>query len=197
MPNPSATILSRQNQIMDRTALLVMDVQRGIVERIADDAGYLDRLTAAITKARAAGIPVIYVTISFRHGHPEISERNKSFSAIMTAGGFTHDDPATRIHPAVAPQQDDVVVIKRRVSAFTGSDLDVVLRGLGISTLVLTGISTSGVVLSTLRQAADLDYQLVVLSDACVDADPEVHRVLTEKVFVRQADVRTVADWAP
>ncbi len=182
---------------MDRTALLVMDVQRGIVERYTDDPGYLDRLAAAIAKARAAELPVIYVTISFRHGHPEISARNKSFSAIMTAGGYTHDDPATGIHPAVAPQQGDIVVIKRRVSAFTGSDLEVVLRGLGIGTLVLTGIATSGVVLSTLRQAADLDYQLVVLSDACLDLDSEVHRVLTEKIFPRQADVRTTADWQP
>jgi len=99
---------------MDRTALLVMDVQRGIVERYADDPGYLDRLAAAIAKARAAKLPVIYVMISFRHGHPEISARNKSFSAIMTGGGYTHDDPATSIHPAVAPQQGDIVVIKRR-----------------------------------------------------------------------------------
>jgi len=182
---------------MTGTALLVMDVQRGIVERFADDPGYLDRLGAAIAKARAAAIPIIYVTISFRHGHPEISARNKSFSAIMTAGGLTHDDPATHIHPAVEPQQGDVVVIKRRVSAFTGSDLEVLLRGLGIDTLVLTGIATSGVVLSTLRQAADLDYQLVVLSDACLDRDLEVHRVLTEKVFPRQADVLPVADWHP
>jgi len=82
------------------------------------------------------------------------------------------------------------------VSAFTGSDLQVVLRSLGAGTLVLTGIATSGVVLSTLRQAADLDYRLVVLSDGCLDADPEVHRVLTEKVFPRQAAVRTVAQWA-
>ena len=82
------------------------------------------------------------------------------------------------------------------MSAFTGSDLQVVLRSIGAGTLVLTGIATSGVVLSTLRQAADLDYRLVVLSDGCLDADPEVHRVLTEKVFPRQAAVRTVAEWA-
>ena len=56
-------------------------------------------------------------------------------------------------------------------------------------------MATSGVVLSTVRQAADLDYRLVVLADGCLDADPEVHRVLTEKVFPRQADVLTVADW--
>jgi len=60
---------------------------------------------------------------------------------------------------------------------------------------VLCGISTSGVVLSTLRQAADLDYQLVVLSDGCLDGDLEVHRVLVEKVFPRQAAVRSVAQW--
>jgi nicotinamidase-related amidase len=51
------------------------------------------------------------------------------------------------------------------------------------------------VVLSTLRQAADVDYQLVVLADGCLDADPEVHRVLTGKVFPRQADVLTVDEW--
>jgi len=61
---------------------------------------------------------------------------------------------------------------------------------------VLCGIATSGVVLSTLRQAADLDYRLTVLRDACADAEAEVHRVLTEKVFPRQADVVDVAHWA-
>ncbi len=181
---------------MDKTALLVMDVQRGIVGRFGDDRKYLQRLAAAITAARSAEIQVIYVTISFRVGHPEISARNRMFASIVESGGFAHDDPAAEIHPAVAPRNGDIVVTKRRVSAFAGSDLEVVLRGLGIGTLVLAGIATSGVVLSTLRQAADLDYRLVVLSDGCLDADPEVHRVLTEKVFPRQAEVRAIADWS-
>ena len=181
---------------MDATVLLVMDVQRGIVERFADDPGYLQRLAGAITAARGAGVPVVYVVIGFRPGHPEISARNRTFSAVAAAGRFTDGDPAAGIHPAVAPGPGDVVVIKRRVSGFTGSDLDVVLRALGAGTLVLTGIATSGVVLSTLRQAADLDYGLIVLADACLDADPEVHRVLTGKVFPRQTEVSTVAQWA-
>jgi nicotinamidase-related amidase len=181
---------------MDATVLLVMDVQQGIVERFADDDGYLPRLGRAITAARAAGLPVIYVTIGFRPGHPEVSARNRSFSAVASAGRFTDTDPAAEIHPAVAPAAKDLVVTKRRVSAFAGSDLEVLLRSLGAGTLVLAGIATSGVVLSTLRQAADLDYRLVVLADACLDADPEVHRVLTEKVFPRQADVLTVDEWA-
>jgi nicotinamidase-related amidase len=181
---------------MDRTALLVMDLQRGIVARIGDDPDYLGRIASARDAAHTTDIPVIYVTVSFRPGHPEIAATNRSFSAAAAAGGFAHDDPATQVHPAVAPEPGDLLVTKRRVSAFTGSDLEVLLRGLQVRKLVLTGIATSGVVLSTLRQAADLDYQLTVLADGCVDADPEVHRVLTEKVFPRQADVTTVAEWA-
>jgi nicotinamidase-related amidase len=88
-----------------------------------------------------------------------------------------------------------VIVSKRRVSAFSGSDLDVVLRSGGITSLVLAGIATSGVVLSTLRQAADLDYGLTVLADGYLDADPEVHRILVGKVFTRQADAVSIADW--
>ena len=181
---------------MDATVLLVMDVQRGVVERFADDPGYLERLSGGITAARAAGIPVVYVIVAFRPGHPEISARNQTFSALAGSGGLVEGTPETEIHPAVAPAPGDLVVTKLRVSAFMGSDLAVVLRSLDAGTLVLTGIATSGVVLSTLRQAADLDYRLVVLADACLDRDPEVHRVLTEKVFPRQATVRTVTEWA-
>jgi nicotinamidase-related amidase len=86
-------------------------------------------------------------------------------------------------------------VVKKRVSAFTGSDLEVLLRSMNADHLVLTGIATSGVVLSTLREAADRDYRLTVLADACADRDDEVHRVLVEKVFPRQAVVSTTAEW--
>jgi nicotinamidase-related amidase len=182
--------------VADAPVLLVMDVQRGIVDRFAEDGSYLDRLAGAIAAARGAGIPVVYVVIGFRPGHPEISPRNKTFSALAATGAYSAGSPPTEIHPAVAPDPADAVVTKRRVSAFTGSDLEVLLRGLGAGTLVLTGIATSGVVLSTLRQAADLDYGLVVLSDGCLDPDPEIHRVLTEKIFPRQAEVVTIGEWA-
>ena len=86
---------------------------------------------------------------------------------------------------------------KKRVSAFTGSDLELVLRASEVTSLVLAGIATSGVVLSTVREAADRDYQLTVLEDLCLDADEEVHRVLTQKIFPRQAEVIDSADWTP
>ena len=171
-----------------------MDVQTGIVTRFAATGDFLERLNTAITDARAASIPVIYVVVTFRQGYPEISPRNKSFSAIKQRLSI----PVTtaEIPPAIAPQPTDIVVTKRRVSAFSGSDLEVVLRAQGISHLVLCGIATSGVVLSTLREAADKDYQLTVLSDCCLDADEEVQRVLLSKVFPRQADVVQASEWS-
>ena len=181
---------------MTSTALLIMDVQQGIVDRFASDEGYLTRVAGAATAARDAGIRVIYVTVGFRPGYPEVSDRNKSFGAIAGTGRFTEDDPGRAIPAAVAPEPGDVVVTKLRVSAFAGSDLEVVLRAGNTELLVLAGIATSGVVLSTLRQAADLDYRLTVLADGCLDADPEVHRVLLGKVFPRQAEVTTIAEWA-
>ena len=176
---------------MTSTALLIMDVQQGIVDRFAGDDGYLDRLATAITAARGAGVMVGYVTIAFRPGYPEVSDRNKSFAAIAGSGRFADGDPGTHIPAAVAPAPGEAVVTKRRVSAFAGSDLDVLLRARRTEHLVLAGIATSGVVLSTLRQAADLDYRLTVLADGCLDADPEVHQVLLHKVFPRQAEVTT------
>jgi nicotinamidase-related amidase len=180
---------------MKRGVLLVMDVQQQIIGRFAGDEQYLPTVRRAISAARADGMPVVYVVVGFRSGHPEVSDRNTTFSALAGSGAFTLADPGAQIHPDVAPEVGDVVVTKRRVSAFTGSDLEVVLRAFDADSLVLTGIATSGVVLSTLRQAADLDFKLTVLSDACLDGDPEVHRVLMEKVFPRQARVLTVDEW--
>jgi len=100
---------------MASTALLVMDVQQGIVDRFGGDEGYLPRLAAAVEAARGAGIWVIYVTVAFRAGHPEVSERNKSFAAIAGTGRFAAGDPGAAIHPAVAPISGDVIVTKRRV----------------------------------------------------------------------------------
>lgn len=84
---------------------------------------------------------------------------------------------------------------KKRISAFAGSDLLEVLRARDVNHLVLAGIATGGVVLSTVRQAADLDFQLTVVSDLCLDLDEEVHRVLVEKVFPRHGDVVLSDDW--
>ena len=177
------------------TALLVMDMQSAIIGMYPKAAELVGVVATAIAKARAKGIPVIYVVVGFRQGAPEISPNNKSFMASKERFANSGAQSFLTIHPGVAPLEGDVIVTKRRISAFTGSDLEVVLRAMGIQQLVLTGISTSGVVLSTLREAADKDFRLTVLADCCADPDEEVHRVLTTKIFARQASVVTVAEW--
>jgi nicotinamidase-related amidase len=179
---------------LGKSALMVMDVQNGIVERFAA-AEALQPLQSAVQLARSHLIPVIFVRVALRQGYPDVSPRNLSFSSLKERGGMLETDYATQIWEGVRPDPLEVVVVKRRVSAFTGSGLPVILRAQEIDHLILCGIATSGVVLSTLRQAADQDYELTVLSDACLDSDPEVHRVLIEKVFPRQARVLTVAEW--
>ena len=180
---------------MTKSALLVMDVQRDVVAIADDGSGYLPRLRRAIDGARAAGITVIYVAMSLRPGDPEVSPRNKVMANVLRAGLFTEGAPGTEIHDDIAPRPGDVVVTKRRGSAFSGSDLDLVLRARDIDSLVLTGIATSAVVLSTLWRAIDLDFGLTVLADACLDTDPEVHRMLVDKLFPQWADVVAVEDW--
>jgi nicotinamidase-related amidase len=180
----------------ENTALLVMDVQGAIVKMVENSTPMINSINKAISHARANKMPVIFVVIGFRKGYPEMSPNNRS-SAFMKANPnlSLDNEEGYKVHEDVATEPNDIIVIKKRVSAFSGSDLEVVLRSLGIRHLVLTGFATSGVVLSTLREAADKDYASTVLADCCGDRDEEVHRVLTTKVFLRQADVMTADEW--
>ena len=181
---------------MSKTALLLMDLQHGILSRFVNDPAYIERIKEVISAARKVSMPIIYVVVKFRTGYPEVSPRNKVFAALKSGGlRMQEGDEDAAVSGSVSPQPSDIVVAMRRVGAFSGSDLEIVLKSQEIDHIVLTGISTSGVVLSTLRVAADMDYKISVLSDCCLDRDEEVHRVLTEKVFPMQADVMTASQW--
>ena len=174
-----------------------MDYQTAIVENFCEDKDtLLERMAGLIAAARKSGTMVLYVVVGFRAGYPEVSPRNMTFSTLKQSGMFGAGAPGTEIHKEVAPAQGEVVVTKHRVGAFLGTDLEMVLRANGIETIVLAGIATSGVVLSTLRHAADADFRIVAAADCCSDRDGEVHRVLLEKVFPRQAQVASAADIA-
>ena len=110
-----------------------------------------------------------------------------------SADAFRNDSRETAVHERVAPQNGDIVVRKVRVGAFSTTDLDSQLRARGVDTLILAGISTSGVVLSTVRDASDRDYRVLVVADATADRESDVHQFLIERIFPRQADVITTA----
>ena len=139
---------------------------------------------------------VIHVVVAFRPGHPEVSPRNPLFSALKANGMLVAGSEGAAIHPAAAARQGEPIVVKHRITPFVGTDLETLLRASCIDTLVLAGVSTSGVVLSTVRHAGDLDYRLVVVHDCCADPDPEVHAMLLDMVIAKQAAVVTMAEFA-
>ena len=167
-----------------------MDFQTAVVavDMIATGDGGLPKRTARLAQvARDAGVRVVYVVVGFRSGYPEVSAKNQKFAPIRDSGRFTDGSPGTEVHAAVAPKPGEAVVVKHRVSAFAGTDLDMILRANGVDTLVLAGLATSGVVLSTLRHAADADYRIAAVVEAELlraTQDAEVHRVLIEGIFV-------------
>ncbi|HUH62415.1 MAG TPA: isochorismatase family cysteine hydrolase [Terracidiphilus sp.] len=183
-----------------RAALLSMDLQAAIVsiytEGRSEGDEFLPRVAGVLGAARSRGLKVMHVQVGFRPGLPEISLRNALFAAIKSSPQWQQLflGPSGAIHPAVAPQGEEVVVTKHRIGAFAGTDLEMILRANDIGTLVLLGIATSGVVLSTLLHAVDADYHVVVVKDCCVDQDAEVHAALVEKVFPRLATVTVAAE---
>ena len=177
---------------LTRAAILSMDLQTAIVSIYAkSQPDFSPRVASVLKEARERAMTVIHVQVGFRPGFPEVSERNQLFGATKTSAQWQQvfQGPAGAIHPDVAPVNDEIVVTKHRVNAFHGTDLEMILRAKEIDTLVLFGIATSGVVLSTLLDASDADYRLIVVKDCCFDLDADVHACLIEKVFPRRATV--------
>jgi nicotinamidase-related amidase len=180
------------------TALLAMDCQTGIVSVYAKpQEDFLSRASSVLMAARAVGMLVVQVQVGFRSGLPEVSRRNKLFGAIKASKPHQEffDGSSGAIHPTLGPHPADILLTKRRISAFVGTDLEMLLRANEIETIVLFGIATSGVVLSTLLEASDADYGLVVIADCCADLDLELHAALLERLFPTRAEVITAKDF--
>ena len=178
------------------TALLIADFYEAMMTSIphAVERDVVDRTVALQQSARNAGLMVCYCATVFRPGYPEIGSRNKTFGQRKESGQPAIFDPLALIHPAVAPLEGEVVVGKHRVNALYGTGLDVALRANDVKTLIILGYATSGVVLSTVRHAADLDFNLYVVEDCCSDSDAEIHDFLMGRIFPRQADVVQSSD---
>ena len=177
--------------------LLLMDFQNGILANYPDAAPYLlAKALDVLTLAREEGIGVGFVRVAFEDSDYEsVPATNKIFSTFAAARRFPAAAPDSQVAHAIAPIAGEKIYRKIRVGAMSTTDLEADLKARGIDTLILCGIATGGVVLSTVRDAADKDYRIIVLKDACTDADTQVHEVLVEKLFPRQATVTTVAEF--
>jgi nicotinamidase-related amidase len=174
-------------------ALLVLDYQEGVGDQPYAKAAAV-KTAVAITAARNAGLRVIFSKVELRPGYPDVSPRNRVFEAMKVKNMLP---PGTgKLISAFVPSADEIVVEKRRFGAFSGNDLEIILRSNTITSLVLAGVSTSGVILSTFCKAADEDYEITILSDACADPQPSLHLELMTNLFPRSAEVVDVDGWS-
>lgn len=181
-----------------RTALLVMDYQPAVLAHLPegwDCEPLLARVEGAIADVRASGGTIAYVRVGFTEADWDaIPATNKSFAPLAQHRLMHHEDPATAVHERLVPQGGDIIVRKIRSGGMSTTDLDEQLREREITTLVVSGFSTSGVVLSTVIDAADRDYRLYILSDGVADPDTEVHNVLLQRVFPSRASIIETAE---
>jgi nicotinamidase-related amidase len=183
------------NTEVSHTALLIQDAQTAIVEHPPPAPGsFFAAMRRAVDVAHEVGIQVIYIRVELRPGHVGVSPRNQRLTRLQPL--LQEGAPGLEIHPSLAPEERDIVLTKRRVSSFVGSGLDVVLSSLDITDLVLTGVSTSTAVLGTAMAAADMDYGLHVLSDACFDARTDAHDLLIKDLLPAMATVLSAEEWA-
>ncbi|MGX1810493.1 cysteine hydrolase family protein [Nocardia sp. NPDC055321] len=179
------------------TALIIGDIQRGITDNYPFAAGVVPPLTALVPRARAAGVPVVFVRFALRVNAADLPPGNAQFRAFFDAGDTFHEgSPGTEVTLPVDAR--DIVVTKRRASAFAGTDLDLVLRAHRVDTLAIAGVATSAMVAATCYDAADRDYRVTVLRDGCADEDAVVHDFFMDTVFPgRGFEVVPCAEWVP
>lgn len=174
---------------MKKTLFLVMDMINDLVAEDGFSAqgygaqvkqrGVLPNTAAAIAAARRAGAQIGYVRIGFSADYREAPPASPIFSGARNNGIFQLGTPGTAVHPALAPEAHDFDIVKHRVSPFYATSLEAILRANGIERIVISGVSTNGVVHSGAREAQDRDYEVVILEDCCagVSAEEHVHAI--------------------
>ncbi|MFS0694266.1 isochorismatase family cysteine hydrolase [Streptomyces nitrosporeus] len=190
-----------------RPALLVLDLINelvhpegkysadGFCEQVAER-GVLGRAATAIDRARRDGVPVVYVVVGFSPGYADWPASSELFASAREDDRVVLGTWGTQVHDELKPADGEPVIEKRRVSPFFGTHLDLLLRNLGVNTLLLTGVTTDLVILSTAREGHDRDYHVEVLADAAAADSREAHETAL-KVIARTARITSVDEALP
>jgi nicotinamidase-related amidase len=174
-----------------QTALVVMHYQTDILALFPAVAPTLLANTRKLCDAaRAKGVSVYFAKIQFSPGYPEVSPLNKNGQGLKQLGLFIND----RIAPELGQQANEPLIIGHRASVFFGTDLQARLSAQGIDSLIMAGIASTGVVLSSVAYASDSDFRLYTVKDCCFDPDQVVHDHLFSTAFDSRTTVLSLAD---
>jgi maleamate amidohydrolase len=173
------------------TALVVMHYQTDILGLFPSVAPVLLANTRTLCDAaRTKGISVYFANLRFSPGYPEVSPLNKNGQGIKQLGLFVDDRPS----PELGRQASEPVIIAHRASVFFGTDLQARLLAQGVDSLIMVGIASTGVVLSSVAYASDADFRLYTVKDCCYDPDQVVHQHLFSTAFDSRTTVLSLAD---
>jgi biuret amidohydrolase len=191
-----------------KSAILIMDCQNDIVHedgkmakafngampKIIEERNVLGVIARLAAAGRAASVPVIHVRHAYRPDYADLPNNAPLLRGSKKSQTLMDGTWGAEIHAAVAPQGQDIVITKTRVSAFYASPLEAVLNSQGITHLVLTGIATDGVVEGTARDAVDRGYYVTIPGDCCATSSEENHRAVLRGVLAGLTTVCTADD---
>ena len=184
-------------------AVLVMEVQRGVVGDLstlpdlkdaANEVGLVDHIARLLDGARSAGVPVVHCTVG-ADAVPSAPPNYPGAAAIAKRRGSPEDQAAGSGAVAGVDRGSDLVVERHHgVSPFTGTELDAVLRRLGIRTVVACGVSLNVGIIALTAEAVSLGYRVAVATDAVVGVPVEYGRAVLANTLPFLATRLTVAD---
>lgn len=177
------------------TALIIIDLQEGILnpEPIPFGREQIVRQSAALGHAfQRAGSPIVLTTTDFASGYADAPRGLADSPWALPKEGL----PAgfAKLVPEIDALSAAVRLVKRQMSAFFGTELDLQLRRRGCETVVICGVATNLGVEATARAAFDLNYNVVLASDACGSVAPGLHEFAVEKILPRLARVRETGE---
>lgn len=175
---------------MRTTALVVIDLQKGIVARQAaphSSADVVARSARLADAFRTAGAPVVLVHVAFA------PDRSDALRQAVDSPNPPATPPAgwSDFVSEIGPREGDIIITKRQWGAFYGTDLDLQLRRRRVSTIVLCGIATNFGVESTARDAWERNYEIVFAEDAMSGLNGDAHAFAIATIFPRLGRIRS------
>jgi biuret amidohydrolase len=180
-------------------ALVVYDMQVGVLAQIADADRVLGNVRRVLEAARGAAVRTVFMRHYFMptalQGVYQLRQAKvweRKDRAADTTPLIPHGSPGFALAPELDPRADEAVIDKITMSAFEGTPLDIVLRDCGVRAYVIAGVALEVGIEPTVRHSADLGYVPVVVRDACGAGDPEAaERSLAALAFAGDAFVAT------